>query len=180
VLLIMPLISSGLVMAWKHAKAREFIEKDVEWWTLLFFLLLFAQAGTLKYTGATDALAKRLAGFTSNNIPLLTSFILWVASAGSSILDNVILVAAFIPIVQSFKSLAVNVQPLWWALLFGGCLGGNITLIGSTANIVVLGILEKEKGVRMTFFRWFWIGLVVGLVTTTIVWVALLALPIYR
>jgi Na+/H+ antiporter NhaD/arsenite permease-like protein len=180
VLLVLPLISSGCVMAWKRKKAREYIEKDVEWWTLLFFLLLFAQAGTLKYTGATDALAKRLAGFTSNNIPLLTSFILWVASAGSSILDNVILVAAFIPIVQSFKSLAVNVQPLWWALLFGGCLGGNITLIGSTANIVVLGILEKEKGVRMTFFRWFWIGLVVGLVTTTIVWVALLALPIYR
>jgi Na+/H+ antiporter NhaD/arsenite permease-like protein len=74
----------------------------------------------------------------------------------------------------------VNLQPLWWALLFGGCLGGNITLIGSTANIVALGILEKEKKIRVTFFRWFWIGLVVGLATTTIVWIALITLPIYR
>ena len=50
-------------MIWKWKKAREYIEKDVEWWSLLFFMLLFAQAGALKYTGATDILAQKLAGF---------------------------------------------------------------------------------------------------------------------
>ncbi|TAM35261.1 hypothetical protein EPN54_06260, partial [bacterium] len=60
VLLVVPLITSGLVMVWKHRKARKFIEKDVEWWTLLFFLLLFVQAGTLKYTGATVFIAKHM------------------------------------------------------------------------------------------------------------------------
>jgi Na+/H+ antiporter NhaD/arsenite permease-like protein len=180
ILLIIPLVTAAFIMIWKHDKARNFIEKDVEWWTLLFFLLLFAQAGTLKYTGATDILAKKIVGLTRNNPHFLTGTILWFSAIGSSILDNVVLVAAFIPIIQGFQALNVKLQPLWWALLFGGCLGGNITLVGSTANIVALGILEKERNIRITFFRWFWVGLTVGLTTTVIVWAALLFLPFYH
>lgn len=180
ILLVIPLISSGAVMIWKWRRARKYIEKDVEWWTLLFFLLLFAQAGTLKYTGATDILAGRIARVTGNNPHFLSATILWISTIGSSILDNVVLVAAFIPIVQGFQTLNLNLQPLWWALLFGGCFGGNITVVGSTANIVALGILEKEKNIRVTFFRWFWIGLTVGLVTTSIVWLILVSLPFYH
>ncbi|MDP3142619.1 MAG: SLC13 family permease [Candidatus Omnitrophota bacterium] len=179
-LLTIPLIFSGAVMIWKWKKAREYIEKDVEWWTLLFFMLLFAQAGTLKYTGATDVLANKLVHVTGNNIDLLTGIILWASAIGSSVLDNVVLVAAFIPVIQSLQTVNANLQPLWWALLFGGCLGGNITLVGSTANIVALGILEKEKKIRISFFQWFWIGSAVGLITTCIVWLALVFLPFYR
>ena len=179
-LLTIPLISAGLVMIWRCNKARCYIERDVDWWTLLFFLLLFAKAGTLKYTGATDVLAQRLAGLAGNSPTVLTGIVLWVSAFGSSILDNVVLVAAFIPVVQSFQALSMNLQPLWWALLFGGCLGGNITLVGSTANIVALGILEKEKNIKVTFFRWFWVGLLVGAVTTGIVWLALVFLPFYH
>ena len=180
VLLTLPLISSGFVMAWKWKKARDYIEKDVEWWTLLFFLLLFAQAGTLKYTGATDVLAKHLVGAAANSVPFLIAIVLWISTIGSSILDNVVLVAAFIPVIQSLQGLGVGLQPLWWALLFGGCLGGNITLVGSTANIVALGILEKEKNIHMTFFKWFWVGLNVGVITTCVVWLALTFLPFYK
>jgi Na+/H+ antiporter NhaD/arsenite permease-like protein len=180
VLLSMPLLSSGCVMIWKWQRARDYIEKDVEWWTLLFFMLLFAQAGTLKYTGATDVLAQRLAGLSSNSLSVLIGLVLWVSTIGSSILDNVVLVAAFIPVIQSLQGLNLNLHPLWWALLFGGCFGGNITLVGSTANIVALGILEKEKNIRITFFRWFWVGLLVGTVTTSIVWLALVFFPLYK
>ncbi|MCX5702024.1 MAG: SLC13 family permease, partial [Candidatus Omnitrophica bacterium] len=180
ILLIVPLVTAAFIMIWKHDKARHFIEKDVEWWTLLFFLLLFAQAGTLKYTGATDILAKKIVDLTRNNPHFLTGTILWFSAIGSSVLDNVVLVAAFIPIIQGFQALNVKLQPLWWALLFGGCLGGNITLVGSTANIVALGILEKERNIRITFFRWFWVGLTVGLTTTVIVWIVLLFLPFYH
>jgi Na+/H+ antiporter NhaD/arsenite permease-like protein len=180
ILMVIPMISAGLVMIWKWRKARDYIEKDVEWWTLLFFLLLFAQAGTLKYTGATDVLAKKLVEIVKASPQALTGIVLWISAIGSSILDNVVLVAAFIPVVQSFKDLGFTLQPLWWALLFGGCLGGNITLVGSTANIVALGILEKEKKIRITFFRWFWIGLTVGITTTCIVWAVLIFFPIYR
>ncbi|MFA7294032.1 MAG: SLC13 family permease [Candidatus Omnitrophota bacterium] len=180
VLLVVPLVASGLVMIWKHNKARKYIEKDVEWWTLLFFLLLFVQAGTLKYTGATMFIAEHMLAACSNSLNLLISVMLWISAIGSSVLDNVVLVAAFIPVVQGFQGLNINLQPLWWALLFGGCLGGNITLIGSTANIVAIGILEKEKRIKITFLNWFWVGLSVGLTTTFIVMIALIFLPFYR
>jgi len=180
ILLIMPLISSGIVMIWKRDKAREYVEKDVEWWTLLFFMFLFAQAGTLQYTGATDELAKKLTYFCGHNLNLLTGIVLWISTIGSAILDNVVLVAAFIPMVLSCAPITETVQPLWWALLFGGCLGGNITLVGSTANIIALGMLEKEKNIHITFMRWVGIGLSVGITTTVIVWIALSILPFYR
>lgn len=179
-LLSIPLISAGAVMIWKWKSARSYVEKDVDWWSLLFFLLLFAKAGTLKYTGATDVLAAKIVSWVGANPMRLISTVLWTSSIGSSILDNVVLTAALIPIVHSFKDLGFTLQPLWWALLFGGCLGGNITLVGSTANIVALGILEKEKHIHMNFFRWFWVGLSVGLVTTCIVWAALIFLPFYK
>lgn len=180
ILFTLPLISSGLVMIWKWKKAREYIEKDVEWWSLLFFMMLFAQAGTLKYTGASDILAGRILDWAGNSSGLLTGIVLWLSAIGSSMLDNVVLVAAFIPVIQSFQGLGTSLHSLWWALLFGGCLGGNITLVGSTANIVALGILEKEKKIHLGFFRWFGIGLTVGLVTTSLVWIILLVLPIYH
>lgn len=175
ILLVVPMLSAGLVMIWKWRRARGYIEKDVEWWTLLFFMLLFAQAGALKYTGATDVLAKHLAGFAGNSKFILISIVLVISAIGSSILDNVVLVAAFIPVIQSFQGMNLNLQPLWWALLFGGCLGGNITLVGSTANIVALGILEKEKNIRVSFFDWFRVGLTVGVVTTCVAWIVLIS-----
>jgi len=180
VLLIVPLIVSGGVMIWKWNMARRYIEQDVEWWTLLFFLFLFIQAGTLKFTGTTVFLAEKIIGLTGNSLNLLISAVLWSSTIGSAVLDNVVLVAAFIPVVQGFQALQVNVQPLWWALLFGGCLGGNITLVASTANIVALGILEREKNIRITFLKWFGVGLLVGLVSAAIIWLALLFLPFYR
>ena len=180
VLLVAPLIACSAVFVWKQKSARKYVERDVEWWTLLFFLFLFAQAGTLQYTGATDVMAKHLVAATSGSLGILTGAILWIASIGSGVLDNVVLVAAIIPVIQSFKAIGMQSQALWWALLFGGCLGGNITLVGSTANIVALGILEKEKNIRMTFMRWFGIGLTVGITTTAIVWAALLLIPMYK
>ena len=179
-LLVMPLVASAFVIIWKRSKGRHYVEKDVEWWTLLFFLLLFAQAGALKFTGVADVLANNLVRMTTNNVTVLTGAVLWIATIGSSMLDNVVLVSTLIPVIQGFKGLGISTGPLWWALLFGGCLGGNITLIGSTANIVAIGIMEKEKNIKMTFLRWFGIGLTVGIITASIAWLALVTLPIYR
>ena len=179
-LLSIPLISAGVIMLWHRDRAKKYIEKDVDWWTLIFFMLLFAKVGALKYTGVTDIFSKGIAGLANGSQFFMTTFILWVSAIGSSILDNVVLVATFIPVIGELKAMGIDVSSLWWALLFGGCLGGNITLVGSTANIVALGILEKDKKIRVTFFRWFWIGLLIGLVTTAIAWAALVFLPIYR
>ncbi|MFH1046170.1 MAG: SLC13 family permease [Candidatus Omnitrophota bacterium] len=180
ILLVTPLIFAGIVMVWKRERARHYIETDVEWWTLLFFLLLFAQTGALKYTGASDVLVKKLFAAVNYNTEALVGVILWVSAILSSVLDNVIVVAAFVPILQSVKEMGLAAENLWWALLFGGCLGGNISLVGSTANIVALGILEKERAIKISFWHWLKIGFVVGVITTFICWVCLLYLPLYR
>lgn len=175
ILLAASLMGASMVMLWKRTKAREYIEKDVDWWTLIFFMMLFAKAGALQFTGVTDIIAKSILGLSSS-LPILTTIMIWTASIGSSLLDNVVLVAALIPVVESFNNLGVNSFPLWWALLFGGCYGGNITMIGSTANIVALGILEKRKKYSMGFMRWLGIGLLVGGISTLIANVILIFL----
>jgi Na+/H+ antiporter NhaD/arsenite permease-like protein len=76
----------------------------------------------------------------------------------------VVLIAALIPVVQSLVVMGFNVDPLWWALLFGGVYGGNITMIGSTANIVALGMLEKQFNYHMRFIRWLGIGILGGVI----------------
>jgi Na+/H+ antiporter NhaD/arsenite permease-like protein len=90
-------------------------------------------------------------------------------------LDNVVLVAALIPVVQSLAGIGFNGEPLWWGLLFGGVYGGNITMIGSTANIVALGMMEKRFNYHMRFFKWLWIGLIGGLLPTLVaqVWLTI-------
>jgi len=173
-LLSMPLISAGMIMLWRREKAREYIEKDVDWWTLIFFMLLFAKVGALKYTGVTEIFSKGIAGMANGSQFFLTTFILWLSAIGSSILDNVVLVATFIPVINELKIIGIETSSLWWALLFGGCLGGNITMVGSTANIVALGMLEKQGKSRISFWQWFKIGSVVGVITTTIVWFVLI------
>lgn len=175
-LLAAPILGAGATMLWKRNRARQYIERSVDWWTLLFFLMLFAMAGTLKFTGATDVLAKDLSSFAGASYLGLVTMITWVSCFGSSILDNVVLVSAMIPVVQSIAQLGADPFPLWWALLFGGCFGGNITMVGSTANIVALGMLERERRYTMPFSRWLKIGLVSGLAITGISEILLIVL----
>lgn len=179
-LLAASLTGAAVVMLWKRTKARIYLERDVDWWTLTFFMLLFAKAGALAYTGVTDEIAKAIAGFAGHSMPVLITIILWVSSIGSCMLDNVVLVAALIPVIKSFQGVVPSLDPLWWALLFGGCFGGNITMVGSTANIIALGILEKKERIIITFFRWFWIGLVAGVVATLVAQAMLLVLWPYQ
>jgi len=173
-LLSMPLISAGMIMLWRREKAREYIEKDVDWWTLIFFMLLFAKVGTLKYTGVTGIFSNGIAKLAGGSQFFMITFVLWAAAIGSSILDNVVLVATFIPVIDGLRMSGIDVTSLWWALLFGGCLGGNITMVGSTANIVAIGMLEKKFNSGVNFFQWLKIGIVIGLITTAVVWLFLI------
>ena len=100
--------------------------------------------------------------------------VLIISMLGSSVLDNVILVAAFIPVVEHFALLGINNFPLWWALLFGACYGGNITMVGSTANIVALGMLEKEEKYFINFRRWIGIGFITSIASVGVAYLMLL------
>lgn len=103
---------------------------------------------------------------------LLIPFILATSAIGSAFVDNVIFVAAFCPVIEQL-SVSVKAFPLWWALLFGACIGGNITMIGSTANIVALGMLEKKAPHQMGFFAWLKVGALSALLAGGVVWIGL-------
>lgn len=173
VLYMAPLVSAGIVMIWRRGRARHYIEHDVEWWTLLFFLMLFGVAGTLQYTQVTNEIALSLKHYLGGKPEMLVPMVMSLAALGSAFVDNVIFVAAFIPVIRELIGEPATVHPLWWALLFGACFGGNITMIGSTANIVALGMLEKRYRIRINFFEWFRVGLAAGLIASLVAWLVL-------
>jgi len=165
---------AGIVMLWQRHLARELLMRDVDWWTLIFFMFLFAKAGCLKYVGLTDMIAEGLFNLGGGgNVPLLIFIVLWVSGITSAACDNVLVVATFVPMLQ-YLAEHLGTSVLWWALLFGGCYGGNMTMVGSTANIVALGILEDRKGYHMTLKFWIKIGLWCSLVPMAIGTLALL------
>jgi Na+/H+ antiporter NhaD/arsenite permease-like protein len=167
-LIVAPLAISGILMVWRNQRARHYIESEVEWWTLLFFMMLFAVAGSLEHTGVTEVVAKKFQGTFGTGSQILTPVVIFVTAIGSAFVDNIVFVAAFIPVVK-----ALNLTPLWWAMLFGACFGGNITVIGSTANIVAIGMLEKRYKSHIGFLSWLKIGAIVGVVTCLIAWGAI-------
>ena len=176
ILMAAPLVVAGILMIWRHERARHYVEENVEWWTLLFFMMLFAKAGTLEHTGVTSEIAKGFSALLKDADWLLTPVIIFVSAIGSAFVDNVVFVAAFIPVVKELGAGVGAPHPLWWALLFGACFGGNITMIGSTANLVALGMLEKRYRVRANFLEWLKVGLLTGLAACLVAWVCLIFL----
>lgn len=174
ILIVAPLVIAGLLMMWRHERSRHYIEADVEWWTLLFFMMLFAVAGTLEHTHVTARIADSFQTAFGGRSLILIPLILVLSAVGSAFVDNIVFVAAFMPVVNKLQE-----TPLIWALLLGTCFGGNITMIGSTANIVALGMLEKRYRSSIHFLEWLKVGVVVGLVTGLIAWVGVAILAPY-
>ena len=169
ILLVAPLACAGLIMLFKRDRARHYVEHEVDWWTLLFFMLLFAIAGTLEHTEVTKVIADGFVSLCGDKPAILIPSIMATTAIGSAFVDNVIFVAAFSPVITVLGE-TMPAMPLWWALLFGACFGGNITLIGSTANIVALGMLEKQSHAHVGFIQWLKIGSLSALIACAIAW----------
>lgn len=176
ILMITPIVFAGIALLYRRDRMRHYVEREVEWTSVLFFLFLFALAGVIKFSGVSDIIARGLIGKFGNPANLLSAVLIYSSSFLSAVLDNTVVVATYIPIVQSLGSLNTNIKPLWWAVLFGACYGGNITIIGSTANIIAMDILEKSRNVKISFFHWLKIGSVVGIITTTVAYISLIFL----
>jgi len=169
-----PILGAAIIMFWRRSEAREFIQRDVDWWTLVFFMFLFAEAGTLHYVGLTNRIADSMLGLaqgTSPQVPIVA--LLWISGLLSALADNVVVVASLVPVAQSL-AVALGTTAPWWALLFGGTYGGNTTMIGSTANIVALGILERRTHHLISLRYWLRIGLLAAVVPMAIGTVALI------
>lgn len=134
-----------LLLTDKEVDAEK-VFQEVEWITLFFFMGLFMLVGGLEKVGIIDELARGMIWLTEGDLPKTSLVILWVAGIFSGIVDNIPFVAAMIPVIEEFRSYGmVNLDPLWWSLALGACLGGNGTLIGSSANVVVAGLAASAK-----------------------------------
>jgi Na+/H+ antiporter NhaD/arsenite permease-like protein len=164
-----PILGAGIIMLWRRGEAREYIQRDVDWWTLVFFMFLFAQAGCLQYVGLTDRIAEVMLNMNGGgaNINLPVIIMLWVSGFLSAIADNVVVVSGLAPVAHTLSA-GLSTSAPWWALLFGACYGGNMTMIGSTANIVALGMLEKKTGHLIKFGYWLKVGLLASLIPMAI------------
>lgn len=157
--------AAGVVLFLNHKNAREMVERRVDWWTLAFFIFLFASVGTMKMLGVTTVLAEGLVSLSGGDETNLFFIFVPITSILSALMDNVLAVATFIPVVHEFGDMGVNNYPFWWAMLFSGTFFGNLTLIGSTANIVAIGMLERRKRGHITLKEWIKPGAVISVPT---------------
>ena len=136
----------------------EKIFHKVEWVALLFFVGLFILVGGLVETGVISLLAQRSMELTAGNPVTTAMLILWLSAIASAFVDNIPFVATMIPLIKDMGVLGItNLEPLWWSLALGACLGGNGTLVGASANVIVAG-LAAQAGHPISFIRFMVIG----------------------
>ncbi|WP_418257293.1 SLC13 family permease [Evtepia gabavorous] len=166
-------LTAAAVMLLIGRQDVEEIVAGVDWTTILFFTGLFIVVGGLQETGVIQILANGLMDLTEGHMTLTILLILWVSAIVSSFLDNIPFVATLIPLILTMQSSGVDVTPLWWAVSLGACLGGNGTLIGASANVVLSGISNRH-GFPITFASYFKVGFPLMLVSVAISTVFLL------
>ena len=139
----------------------------VEWTTIGFFAGLFIVVGGLEHTGLITMLAEWIMNVTGGDMVLTMLVILWVSAIVSAILDNIPFTATMIPVLLTMEASGMDVMPFWWALSLGACLGGNGTIIGASANVVLSGISNRE-GYPMTFMGFLKVGMPLMIVSVVI------------
>lgn len=133
------------------------ILSNVEWFTILFFTDLFVIVGGLEEVGLINKLAKFLIEVIYGHLVLTMLIILWLSAIVSSFLDNIPFITTLIPLILTMETQGLNITPLWWSVSLGACLGGNGTLVGASANIVLARIVEKH-GYPLSFKEYFKFG----------------------
>lgn len=149
--------------------------QDVEWGTIIFFIGLFIVVGGMVETGVIGALAEVVLGVTQGRPVMTMLIILWVSALLSSTVDNIPFVATMIPLISAMGAGGMEIEPLWWALSLGACLGGNGTLIGASANVVLTGISRKH-GHPISYVQFLKVGFPMMIMSIVICTVYLLIL----
>ena len=134
-----------LLVSSKTDHDLEAVFSKVEWPTIFFFIGLFILVGGLIETGIIALLAQSAITWTGGDVAAASMLILWMSAIASAFLDNIPFVATMIPLIQDMGQMGIaNLEPLWWSLALGACLGGNGTLIGASANLIVAGLAAQE------------------------------------
>lgn len=147
------------------------ILSNLEWLAIFFFIGLFILVGGLVETGVIKAMAAEAIKFTAGNVTASTMLILWLSAIASAFIDNIPFVATLIPMIKEMGAMGMhNLAPLWWALSLGACLGGNGTLIGASANVVVAG-MASAHGEKLSFMGYLKIAfplMILSIIVSTI------------
>lgn len=142
---------------------------EVEWSTIFFFIGLFIMVGGLVQLGVINFLAEEYLKLTAGDIRITSESIIWVSGFLSAFLDNIPYVATMLPLVERLGQDMgpVAIEPVWWSLAIGACLGGNGTLIGASANVVSAGI-SGRSGYKISFMEFTRYGMIVMVITLAV------------
>ncbi len=166
---VVALLGAGVLILISRVERKDYLG-SVEWETLLFFAGLFILVGALVKTGVIGELARLAADLTGGNALFATMLILWVSALLSGVIDNIPYVATMSPVVADLVADIANPahsEALWWALAIGADFGGNLTAVGASANVVMLGIAARE-GHPISFWEFTRKGAIVTLLTIAI------------
>jgi Na+/H+ antiporter NhaD/arsenite permease-like protein len=152
--------------------------RDVEWSTLFFFVGLFMLVEAVVQVGIVGGIAEAIANAAEGRIVVASIALLWFSALASAVVDNIPYTATAIPVVTSLIERGLAAEPLWWSLALGACLGGNLTIVGASANVVIAN-LAARAGYPIRFFEFFRYGSIVVveslLISTAYVWIRYLA-----
>lgn len=150
------LFGAALIVLLNKADIIDVLEKEIEWPSLVFFIMLFIVVGGAEQTGILQAVADWILNVSQGNLVIAILIILWVAGIASAIVDNIPFTATMLPIAAFLTKTIPGAESgvLWWALALGACFGGNGTIIGASANVVTTGIAERA-GYKISFYNYF-------------------------
>jgi Na+/H+ antiporter NhaD/arsenite permease-like protein len=164
------LFGAAALMLYARSDVEEVL-RDVEWPTLLFFVGLFVLVGGLEVTGFIGGIAELLTSVSGGGSALTAVIVIWGSGIASGIVDNIPFTATMIPVIQQLAEAEnlseAQTRSLWWALALGADFGGNLTLIGASANVVVAGMSERA-GRRISFVEFLLYGIPVTLISLAI------------
>jgi Na+/H+ antiporter NhaD/arsenite permease-like protein len=167
------LLGAAVLMLVARLDAHEVL-REVEWSTLFFFIGLFILVEGIVSVGIVGGFADWLASATHGDATVAAIALLWFSALASAIIDNIPYTATAIPVVERLVADGMAAQPLWWSLALGACLGGNLTIIGASANVVVANLGSRE-GHPIRFVEFLRYGAVVAVVSlvisTAYVWI---------
>ncbi len=156
------LAGATVLMLWARSDPHDVL-RDIEWTTLFFFIGLFITVEAIVEVGIIDQLAQSALNLTGGNLALTSMLLIWLSAVASGIVDNIPYTATMIPLVQNLGQ-SMPIEPLWWSLALGADLGGNATLVGASANIVVAN-LAVRSGYPISFRTFLPYGIITTLVS---------------
>ena len=161
-------LTGGFLLLATVGKKHNFIEsvlEKIEWGTIFFFIGLFIAVGALIETGIIKQIALYCFEITKGEVLETSLLVLWLSAIISAFLDNIPFVATMIPLILDMGNMGIsNLEPVWWSLALGACLGGNGTIIGASANLIVAS-MAAENGHNISFIQYFKIGFPLMLLT---------------